>query len=85
MVKAIYEDLVVGRTPLEWAYLIIMSIVPIIVALRDPNQTSEVLSSLLQKLLMLFLVAEGKSITSSGLSRPLLYDYVSEKATMVKL
>ena len=39
VVKAIYEDLVVGRTQLEWAYLIIMSIVPIIVALRDPDST----------------------------------------------
>ena len=39
VVKAIYEDLVVGRTQLEWAYLIIMSIVPIIVSLFASDST----------------------------------------------
>ena len=60
MVKAIYEDLVVGRTPLEWAYLIIMSIVPIIVALRDPESTLPGFIASITGVINVILVAEGR-------------------------
>lgn len=60
VVKAIYEDLVVGRTPLEWAYLIIMSIVPIIVALRDPESTLPGFIASITGVINVILVAEGR-------------------------
>lgn len=60
VVKAIYEDLVVGRTQLEWAYLIIMSIVPIIVALRDPDSTLLGFIASITGVINVILVAEGR-------------------------
>ena len=60
VVKAIYEDLVVGRTQLEWTYLIIMSIVPIIVALRDPESTLPGFIASITGVINVILVAEGR-------------------------
>ena len=60
VIKAIYEDLVVGRTQLEWAYLIIMSIVPIIVALRDPDSTLLGFIASITGVINVILVAEGR-------------------------
>ncbi len=60
VVKAIYEDLVVGRTQLEWAYLIIMSIVPIIVSLRDPDSTLPGFIASITGVINVILVAEGR-------------------------
>ena len=60
VIKAIYEDLVVGRSSLEWAYLIIMSIVPIIVALRDPESTLPGFIASITGVINVILVAEGR-------------------------
>ena len=60
VVKAIYEDLVVGRTQLEWAYLIIMSNVPIIFALRDPDSTLLGFIASITGVINVILVAEGR-------------------------
>ena len=74
VVKAIYEDLVVGRSSLEWAYLIIMSIVPIIVALRDPDSTLLGFIASITGVINVILVAEGrKSNYFFGLITTTLY------------
>ena len=74
VVKAIYEDLVVGRTQLEWTYLIIMSIVPIIVALRDPDSTLLGFIASITGVINVILVAEGrKSNYFFGLITTTLY------------
>ena len=59
VVKAIYEDLVVGRTQLEWAYLIIMSIVPIIVSLFASDSTLPGFIAAFTGVINVILVAEG--------------------------
>ena len=60
VVKAIYEDLVVGRTQLEWAYLIIMSIVPIIVSLFASDSTLPGFIAAFTGVINVILVAEGR-------------------------
>ena len=60
VVKAIYEDLVVGRTQLEWAYLIIMSIVPIIVSLFASDSTLPGFIAAFTGFINVILVAEGR-------------------------
>ena len=49
-----------GRSSLEWAYLIIMSIVPIIVALRDPDSTLLGFIASITGVINVILVAEGR-------------------------
>lgn len=60
VIKAIYEDLVVGRTQLEWAYLIIMSIVPIIVSLFASDSTLPGFIAAFTGVINVILVAEGR-------------------------
>lgn len=60
VVKAIYEDLVVGRTQLEWTYLIIMSIVPIIVSLFASDSTLPGFIAAFTGVINVILVAEGR-------------------------